>query len=85
MFFYSNQSPSRYKNTVLIVFCAAFNFTFDSSSSHLNLKVEESSVEWDPQGGKGLDSKVKGKENKGRYVFIIRQHPPISHSHCSYL
>ncbi|KAK3527149.1 hypothetical protein QTP86_014574, partial [Hemibagrus guttatus] len=43
----------------------AFNFTFDSSSSHLNLKVEESSVEWDPQGGKGLDSKVKGKENKG--------------------
>ncbi|TSL28304.1 FSD1-like protein [Bagarius yarrelli] len=44
----------------------AFNFTFDSSSSHLNLKVEESSVEWDPQGGKSLDSKVKGKENKGR-------------------
>ncbi|XP_053474364.1 FSD1-like protein isoform X2 [Ictalurus furcatus] len=44
----------------------AFNFTFDSSSSHLNLKVEESGVEWDPQGGKGLDSKVKGKENKGR-------------------
>ncbi|KAF4072886.1 hypothetical protein AMELA_G00252630 [Ameiurus melas] len=43
----------------------AFNFTFDSSSSHLNLKVEESGVEWDPQGGKGLDSKVKGKENKG--------------------
>uniref|UniRef100_W5KI29 Fibronectin type III and SPRY domain containing 1 like n=1 Tax=Astyanax mexicanus TaxID=7994 RepID=W5KI29_ASTMX len=44
----------------------AFNFDFDSSSSHLNLKVEECSVEWDPQGGKGLDSKVKGKENKGR-------------------
>uniref|UniRef100_A0A8B9KBC8 Fibronectin type III and SPRY domain containing 1-like n=1 Tax=Astyanax mexicanus TaxID=7994 RepID=A0A8B9KBC8_ASTMX len=43
----------------------AFNFDFDSSSSHLNLKVEECSVEWDPQGGKGLDSKVKGKENKG--------------------
>ncbi|KAM9441458.1 FSD1-like protein isoform 3-T3 [Clarias gariepinus] len=43
----------------------AFNFNFDSTSSHLNLKVEESSVEWDPQGGKALDSKVKGKENKG--------------------
>uniref|UniRef100_A0AAY5K324 FSD1-like protein n=1 Tax=Esox lucius TaxID=8010 RepID=A0AAY5K324_ESOLU len=43
----------------------AFNFGFDSSSSHLNLKVEDCSVEWDPQGGKGLDSKVKGKENKG--------------------
>ncbi|KAM6985529.1 FSD1-like protein isoform 2-T2 [Aplochiton taeniatus] len=44
----------------------AFNFGFDSGSSHLNLKVEEGSVEWDPQGGKGLESKVKGKENKGR-------------------
>ena len=44
----------------------AFNFGFDSSSSHLNLKVEDGSVEWDPQGGKGLESKVKGKENKGR-------------------
>ncbi|XP_031681892.1 FSD1-like protein isoform X3 [Oncorhynchus kisutch] len=44
----------------------AFNFGFDSSSSHLNLKVEDRSVEWDPQGGKGLESKVKGKENKGR-------------------
>ncbi|XP_026874612.2 FSD1-like protein isoform X3 [Electrophorus electricus] len=43
----------------------AFNFGFDPSSSHLNLKVEENSVEWDPQGSKGLDSKVKGKENKG--------------------
>ncbi|XP_046870951.1 FSD1-like protein isoform X1 [Hypomesus transpacificus] len=43
----------------------AFNFGFDSSSSHLNLKVEDGSVEWDPQGGKGLESKVKGKENKG--------------------
>ncbi|XP_036384997.1 FSD1-like protein isoform X2 [Megalops cyprinoides] len=44
----------------------AFNFNFDSTSSHLNLKVEDRSVEWDPQGGKGLESKVKGKENKGR-------------------
>ncbi|XP_035246278.1 FSD1-like protein isoform X1 [Anguilla anguilla] len=43
----------------------AFNFCLDSTSSHLNLKVEERNVEWDPQGGKGLESKVKGKENKG--------------------
>ncbi|XP_076867465.1 FSD1-like protein isoform X3 [Brachyhypopomus gauderio] len=43
----------------------AFNFGFDASSSHLNLKVEENGVEWDPQGGKGPDGKVKGKENKG--------------------
>ncbi|XP_048114506.1 FSD1-like protein isoform X3 [Alosa alosa] len=44
----------------------AFNFSFESTSSHLNLKVEDGSVEWDPQGGKGLESKIKGKENKGR-------------------
>uniref|UniRef100_A0AAY4A2Q2 FSD1-like protein n=1 Tax=Denticeps clupeoides TaxID=299321 RepID=A0AAY4A2Q2_9TELE len=46
----------------------AFNFSFDSTSSHLNLKVDDRSVEWDPQGGKGLESKIKGKENKGRLV-----------------
>ncbi|XP_030641141.1 FSD1-like protein [Chanos chanos] len=43
----------------------AFNFGLDSSSSHLNLKVDEGGVEWDPQGGKGQESKFKGKENKG--------------------
>ncbi|XP_063080398.1 FSD1-like protein isoform X3 [Cavia porcellus] len=44
----------------------ALNFNLDNSSSHLNLKVEDACVEWDPTGGKGQDSKVKGKENKGR-------------------
>ncbi|OWK07356.1 FSD1L [Cervus elaphus hippelaphus] len=44
----------------------ALNFNLDNSSSHLNLKVEDTCVEWDPTGGKGQDSKVKGKENKGR-------------------
>ncbi|TRY56593.1 hypothetical protein DNTS_008417, partial [Danionella cerebrum] len=44
----------------------AFNFSFDCSSSHLNLKVDDTSVEWDPQGGKASDGKGKGKENKGR-------------------
>ncbi|KAG2466430.1 FSD1L protein, partial [Polypterus senegalus] len=44
----------------------AFNFSLDSTSSHLNLKVEDCCVEWDPAGGKGQESKVKGKENKGR-------------------
>uniref|UniRef100_A0A673Z2S7 FSD1-like protein n=1 Tax=Salmo trutta TaxID=8032 RepID=A0A673Z2S7_SALTR len=48
----------------------AFNFGFDSSSSHLNLKVEDRTVEWDPQGGKGLESKVKGKENKGSPMSV---------------
>lgn len=45
---------------------AALNFSLDNSSSHLNLKVEDSCVEWDPTGGKGQESKIKGKENKGR-------------------
>ncbi|XP_065803076.1 FSD1-like protein isoform X8 [Muntiacus reevesi] len=32
----------------------------------LETKVEDTCVEWDPTGGKGQDSKIKGKENKGR-------------------
>lgn len=40
-------------------------FGLDDTSSHLNLKVEENYVEWDPTGGKGQE-KAKGKENKGR-------------------
>ncbi|XP_043834084.1 FSD1-like protein isoform X1 [Dromiciops gliroides] len=43
----------------------ALNFSLDSSSSHLNLKVEDNCVEWDPTGGKSQENKVKGKENKG--------------------
>nr|XP_006061604.1 FSD1-like protein isoform X3 [Bubalus bubalis] len=43
----------------------ALNFNLDNSSSHLNLRVEDTCVEWDPTGGKGQDSKIKGKENKG--------------------
>uniref|UniRef100_A0A4W3HHE6 Fibronectin type III and SPRY domain containing 1 like n=1 Tax=Callorhinchus milii TaxID=7868 RepID=A0A4W3HHE6_CALMI len=43
-----------------------FNFAFDGTTSHQNLKVEDFSVEWDSSGGKGQESKVKGKENKGR-------------------
>uniref|UniRef100_A0A8B9BXQ6 Fibronectin type III and SPRY domain containing 1 like n=1 Tax=Anser brachyrhynchus TaxID=132585 RepID=A0A8B9BXQ6_9AVES len=43
----------------------AFLFNLDNTSSHLNLKVEDTYVEWEPTGGKGQE-KVKGKENKGR-------------------
>ncbi|XP_038626019.1 FSD1-like protein isoform X4 [Tachyglossus aculeatus] len=43
----------------------ALNFSLDSSSSHLNLKVEDFCVEWDPTGGKSQENKIKGKENKG--------------------
>ncbi|XP_074994461.1 FSD1-like protein isoform X3 [Calonectris borealis] len=41
----------------------ALVFHLDSTSSHLNLKVEDTYVEWDPTGGKGQE-KIKGKENK---------------------
>uniref|UniRef100_A0A8C9A223 Fibronectin type III and SPRY domain containing 1 like n=1 Tax=Prolemur simus TaxID=1328070 RepID=A0A8C9A223_PROSS len=47
----------------------ALNFSLDNSSSHLNLKVEDTCVEWDPTGGKGQE-KIKGKENKGSYKFF---------------
>ncbi|NWR73629.1 FSD1L protein, partial [Centropus unirufus] len=43
----------------------AFVFSLDSTSSHLNLKVEDTYVEWDPTGGKSQE-KIKGKENKSR-------------------
>ncbi|XP_014375089.1 FSD1-like protein isoform X2 [Alligator sinensis] len=43
----------------------ALVFNLDGTSSHLNLKVEDSYVEWDPTGGKSQENKIKGKENKG--------------------
>ncbi|CAH2293890.1 FSD1 isoform X1 [Pelobates cultripes] len=51
----------------------ALTFAFDSMSSHLNLKVEDSYIEWDPTGGKSQENKVKGKENKGSgHVTLLR-------------
>ncbi|XP_017383235.1 FSD1-like protein isoform X10 [Cebus imitator] len=53
----------------------ALNFNLDNSSSHLNLKVEDTCVEWDPTGGKGQESKIKGKENKGSvHVTSLKKH-----------
>ncbi|XP_042768220.1 FSD1-like protein isoform X4 [Panthera tigris] len=53
----------------------ALNFNLDSSSSHLNLRVEDTCVEWDPTGGKGQESKMKGKENKGSvHVTSLKKH-----------
>ncbi|KFQ22239.1 FSD1-like, partial [Mesitornis unicolor] len=49
----------------------AFVFSLDSTSSHLNLKVEDTYVEWDPTGGKGQE-KVKGKENKSRSELFCK-------------
>ncbi|XP_069782272.1 FSD1-like protein isoform X5 [Narcine bancroftii] len=51
-----------------------FNFNFDATTSHQNLKVEDFSVEWDSSGGKGQENKVKGKENKGRgQVSLVKR------------
>uniref|UniRef100_A0A2K5QGL5 Fibronectin type III and SPRY domain containing 1 like n=1 Tax=Cebus imitator TaxID=2715852 RepID=A0A2K5QGL5_CEBIM len=36
----------------------ALNFNLDNSSSHLNLKVEDTCVEWDPTGGKGQETRA---------------------------
>ncbi|KAM4634164.1 FSD1-like protein [Polymixia lowei] len=44
----------------------AFNFGFDATTCHPNLRVEGNKVEWDPQGLKTHDAKHKGQENKGR-------------------
>ncbi|KFP79994.1 FSD1-like, partial [Acanthisitta chloris] len=49
----------------------AFVFSLDSTSSHLNLKVEDTYVEWDPTGGKGQE-KMKGKENKSSSSSLLR-------------
>ncbi|XP_040215257.1 FSD1-like protein isoform X7 [Rana temporaria] len=62
----------------------ALIFGLDNTSSHLNLKVEDSYVEWDPMGGKSQESKVKGKENKGRSATpspkrtSVTSRPPVS-------
>ncbi|XP_032061523.1 FSD1-like protein isoform X2 [Aythya fuligula] len=48
----------------------AFVFCLDDTSSHLNLKVEENYVEWDPTGGRGQE-KAKGKENKGSGQYPV--------------
>ncbi|KAM8939971.1 fibronectin type III and SPRY domain-containing protein 1 [Pelodytes ibericus] len=44
----------------------AFWFRLDAGSSHQNLKVEDTSAEWDALGGKSHDAKLREKEGKGR-------------------
>ncbi|XP_053317717.1 fibronectin type III and SPRY domain-containing protein 1 isoform X2 [Spea bombifrons] len=44
----------------------AFWFRLDSGSSHQNLRVEETSAEWDALGGKVQDVKNREKEGKAR-------------------
>ncbi|XP_056146615.1 FSD1-like protein [Lampris incognitus] len=62
---FNKAAGSEYSDPVTLE-TPAYNFGFDPTTSHLNLRVVMDTVEWDPQGGKGQDGKVKGKENKGR-------------------
>ncbi|XP_042370914.1 FSD1-like protein, partial [Plectropomus leopardus] len=42
----------------------AFNFGFDATTAHAELKVQGDTVTWEPQGVKGHDPRLRGKENK---------------------
>ncbi|XP_075934394.1 FSD1-like protein isoform X1 [Anarhichas minor] len=42
----------------------AYNFGFDAVTAHAELKVQGDSVTWEPQGVKGHDPRLRGKENK---------------------
>uniref|UniRef100_A0A3Q0SR92 Fibronectin type III and SPRY domain containing 1-like n=1 Tax=Amphilophus citrinellus TaxID=61819 RepID=A0A3Q0SR92_AMPCI len=42
----------------------AYNFGFDASTAHAELKVQGDTVTWEPQGVKGHDPRMRGKENK---------------------
>ncbi|XP_070706681.1 FSD1-like protein isoform X2 [Pempheris klunzingeri] len=42
----------------------AYNFGFDAATAHVELKVQGDTVTWEPQGVKGHDPRLRGKENK---------------------
>nr|XP_046230698.1 FSD1-like protein isoform X2 [Scatophagus argus] len=42
----------------------AYNFGFDAATAHAELKVQGDTVTWEPQGAKGHDPRLRGKENK---------------------
>ncbi|XP_073334629.1 FSD1-like protein isoform X2 [Pagrus major] len=42
----------------------AYNFGFDAATAHAELKVQGDTVTWEPQGVKGHDPRLRGKENK---------------------
>lgn len=47
-------------------FIVAYNFGFDAATAHTELKVQGDMVTWEPQGVKGHDPRLRGKENKSR-------------------
>uniref|UniRef100_A0A3B4X0J7 FSD1-like protein n=1 Tax=Seriola lalandi dorsalis TaxID=1841481 RepID=A0A3B4X0J7_SERLL len=48
----------------------AFNFGFDASTAHAELKVQGDTVTWEPQGVKGHDPRLRGKESKTLKLMI---------------
>ncbi|KAM9333880.1 FSD1-like protein [Symphorus nematophorus] len=42
----------------------AYNFGFDAATAHAELKVDGDTVTWEPQGVKGHEQRLRGKENK---------------------
>ncbi|XP_026153290.1 FSD1-like protein isoform X1 [Mastacembelus armatus] len=42
----------------------AYNFGFDASTAHTELKVQGDMVIWEPQGAKSHDPRIRGKEGK---------------------
>uniref|UniRef100_A0A3B4XB42 FSD1-like protein n=1 Tax=Seriola lalandi dorsalis TaxID=1841481 RepID=A0A3B4XB42_SERLL len=47
----------------------AFNFGFDASTAHAELKVQGDTVTWEPQGVKGHDPRLRGKESKNHLMM----------------
>ncbi|CAJ1069815.1 FSD1-like protein isoform X2 [Xyrichtys novacula] len=50
----------------VVVETKAYNFGFDAATAHTELKVVNDTVTWEPQGVKGHDPRLRGKENKYR-------------------
>ncbi|XP_026211314.1 FSD1-like protein isoform X2 [Anabas testudineus] len=48
----------------VIMETTAYNFDFDALTAHADLKVQGDTVTWEPQGVKGHDPRLRGKENK---------------------
>ncbi|XP_072228257.1 FSD1-like protein isoform X2 [Leuresthes tenuis] len=44
----------------------AFNFGFDAVTAHAELKIHSDTVTWEPQGVKGHDTRLRGKDTKSR-------------------
>uniref|UniRef100_A0A674P552 B30.2/SPRY domain-containing protein n=1 Tax=Takifugu rubripes TaxID=31033 RepID=A0A674P552_TAKRU len=56
-----NKSAAR---GVSIFSSLAFSFGFEALTAHAELKVQGDTVTWEPQGIKGHDPRLRGKENK---------------------